>query len=435
MTYRQALRYINSLSKFGIRPGLERIQVLLEMLSCPQKNLKFVHVAGTNGKGSVCTFVSSILNAAGLKTGLFTSPSVLDFREQFQIGGAMISEKDFVDVFEYIMPFMRKMPKNGINLTQFELITAIAIFWFARENCDIVVLETGLGGRLDATNVVENVVCSVITSISYDHTNILGESISQIAEEKTGILKQNGTLVLYPKQYPQALCVIKAAAATLKNKVLTPDLTSLSNARSTIAAGTSFDYMGEDFKINLLGPHQVYNAITAITVASELDCHGGFTIPPQAVKDGLYNAKFPARFEVLSREPLIILDGAHNPGGASILADSLNLYLGKGRVIAVVGMLKDKDICNVLRIISPHVAEFIVVQPENPRAMDKFELHDLIVKNLNKPSVMATDLNNAVDIAFKMAFEQPSDTAVLVFGSLYLASQIRPMFLSFLRDH
>ncbi len=435
MTYRQALSYINSLSKFGIRPGLERIQVLLEMLSCPQKNLKFVHIAGTNGKGSVCTFVSSILNAAGLKTGLFISPFVLDFREQLQIDGAMISEKDFVDVFEYIMPFVRKMPKNGINLTQFELITAIAIFWFSRENCDIVVLETGLGGRLDATNVVENVVCSVITSISYDHTNILGESISQIATEKAGILKHNGTLVLYPKQDSQALCVIKAAAARLKNKVLTPDLASLSNVRSTIASRTSFDYMSKAFKVNLLGPHQVYNAITAITVASELNRCGGFTIPPQAVKDGLYNAKFPARFEVLSHEPLIILDGAHNPGGASVLADSLNLYLGKRRIIAIVGMLKDKDICNVLRIISPHVAEFIVVQPDNPRAMDKSELHNLIVKQLNKPSVVATDLNNAVEIAFKMASERPSDTAILVFGSLYLASQIRPMFLSFLRDH
>lgn len=435
MTYLQALRYINSLSKFGIRPGLERIQVLLEMLSFPQKNLKFVHVAGTNGKGSVCTFVASILKSAGLKTGLFISPFVLDFREQFQIDGTMISEKDFVDVFEYIMPFVKKMPKNGINLTQFELITAIAIFWFWRKNCDIVVLETGLGGRLDATNVVKNVICSVITSISYDHTNVLGESIFQIAAEKAGILKQNGTLVLYPTQDPQALCTINETAARLKNKVLIPDLTSLTNVKSTIANGTSFEYMGDAFKINLLGLHQVFNAITAITVADELYHYGGFKISPQAVKDGLFRAVFPARFEVLSREPFVILDGAHNPGGASVLADSLNLYLGKRRIIAIVGMLKDKDICDVLEIISPHVAEFIVVQPDNPRAMDKFELHDLIVKKLNKPSAVATDLKSAIEIAFKMATAKHFDSAVLVFGSLYLASQIRPMFLSFLRDH
>lgn len=435
MTYQQTLRYINSLSKFGIRPGLERIQVLLEMLSFPQKNLKFIHVAGTNGKGSVCTFVASILKSAGLKTGLFISPFVLDFREQFQIDGTMISEKDFVDVFEYIMPFVKKMPKNGTSLTQFELITAMAIFWFWRENCDIIVLETGLGGRLDATNVVENVICSVITSISCDHTNILGESISQIAAEKAGILKQNGTLVLYPNQDPLALCIIKEAAAQLKNKILVPDLTKLANVKSTIAAGTSFDYMGKAFKINLLGLHQVYNAITAITVADELDCGVGFKISPQAVKEGLFRAKFPARFEVLSREQLVILDGAHNPGGASVLADSLNLYLGKKRIIAVVGMLKDKDIYTVLEIISPYVAEFIVVQPGNPRAMDKSELHDLIVKKLNKPSIIAINLSNAIEIAFNMATSQLSDSAVLVFGSLYLASQIRPMFLSFLRGH
>ncbi len=435
MTYRQALRYINSLSKFGIKPGLERIQILLEMLSLPQKNLKFVHVAGTNAKGSVCTFVSSILKSAGFKTGLFISPFVLDFREQFQIDDTIISEKDFVDVFEYIMPFVKKMPKNGINLTQFELITAMAILWFWRENCDIVVLETGLGGRLDATNVVENVICSVITSISYDHTNILGESISQIAAEKAGILKQNGTLVLYPTQDPQALCVVKETAMRLKNKVLTPDLTNLSNVKSTIATGTSFDYMGKAFKINILGLHQVYNAITAITVTDALNHCSGFKIPPQAVKDGLFRAKFPARFEVLSRDPLVILDGAHNPGGAPVLADSISLYLGKGHIIAIVGMLKDKDICNVLEIISPHVAEFIVVQPDNPRAMDKYELHDLIIKKLNKPSVVATDLKNAIEIAFKMSTAQPSDSAILVFGSLYLASQIRPKFLSFLRDN
>ena len=425
MTYEQAIDYINSFLQFGIKPGLERVKFLLEMLGNPQKKLKFIHVAGTNGKGSTCTFISSILKASGLNTGLFTSPFVLDFRERFQINGNMISKEDFVDVLEYIIPFVKKMPKNGNELTEFELITVIALVWFERKNCDVVVLEVGLGGRLDATNVLEDALISVITSISYDHMNILGPTIREIAAEKAGILKPNGTLVLYPNQDEEAFLTVKNIAENLKNKIIIPDLNSLSNVKFNLN-GTQFTYLNETFTVNLLGKHQIYNAITVISVARAL-ANFGLKISVADMKSGLMKAKFFSRLEIISKTPLVILDGAHNLDGARVLADAINLYLSGKRVVAIVGMLKDKEISKVLGLVAPLISDFIVVQPDNPRAMDKFELNEL-VKIFNENSVVAEDLSVAVGLAFKKLTE---DSVLLVFGSLYLASQIRPILLSF----
>lgn len=425
MTYEQAINYVNSFLKFGINPGLERIKFLLEMLGDPQKKLKFIHVAGTNGKGSTCTFISSVLKASGRNTGLFISPFVLDFRERFQINGNMISKEEFVDILEYIIPFVKKMPKNENELTEFELITVIALVWFERKNCDVVILEVGLGGRLDATNVIDNALVSVITAISYDHMNILGTTISEIAMEKAGILKPDGTVVLYPKQEKEAFFTVKNIAENLKNKIIIPDLNSLSNMKFDLS-GTGFTYMNEAYEVKLLGEHQIYNAITAISVARELS-NMGLKISDKDIKFGLVNAKFYSRLEIISKKPLVILDGAHNLDGARALAEAIELYFSKKRVIAVVGMLKDKEVSKVLRVIVPLVSEFILVQPDNPRAMDKFELNEL-VKSFNAKSAVAEDLPSAVELAFN---KLDDDSVLLVFGSLYLASQIRPILLSF----
>lgn len=425
VTYEQAIDYVNSFLQFGIKPGLERVKFLLEMLGNPQKKLKFIHVAGTNGKGSTCTFISSILKASGLNTGLFTSPFVLDFLERFQINGNMISKEDFVDVLEYIIPFVKKMPKNGNKLTEFELITVIALVWFERKNCDVVVLEVGLGGRLDATNVIDDALISVITSISYDHMKILGTTIKEIATEKAGILKPNGTLILYPKQEKEAFLTVRNIAENLKNKVIIPDLKDLSNVNFNLN-GTQFAYMNEIFTIELLGKHQVYNAITAISVAMELN-NLGIKISVKNIKSGLMNAKFSSRMEIISKNPLVVLDGAHNLGGARVLADAIELYFGQKRVIAIVGMLKDKEVLKVLDVIVPFVSEFIVVQPDSPRAMGKFELYALLEK-FNENCTVAKDLSVAVGLAFSKVND---DSGLLVFGSLYLASQIRPILLSF----
>lgn len=428
MTYENALKYVNSFLQFGIKPGLERVKLLLEMLGNPQKDLKFVHVAGTNGKGSTCTFISSILKASGLKTGLFTSPFIVDFRERFQINGNMISEKEFVDILECIIPFVKKMPNNGSAITEFELITVIAFLWFAKENCDVVVLEVGLGGRFDATNVIESALVSVITSISYDHMNILGDTLEKIAYEKAGILKPNGSTVLYPKQEEAVFSTVKNVAEDLKNEIIIPDLDSLSEMKTDLL-GTKFNYMNESFEINLSGQHQVYNAITAISVARKL-AELGFGISNNDIKVGLKNANFTSRFEILSKKPLVILDGTHNSGGAKVLADAIREYLGGKRIIAIVGMLKDKDVEKVLLEVSPLVSEFIAVQPENPRAMSIAELSALI-KKYNKNCVDAENLYQAVNLAYE---KLDNDSVILVFGSLYLASQIRPILLSFCGD-
>lgn len=424
MTYEQALNYVNSFLQFGIKPGLERIKFLLNLIDNPQKDLKFIHVAGTNGKGSTCTFISSILKASGLKTGLFISPFVLDFRERFQIDGHMISKKDFVDIVEYIIPFVKKMPKNGSSLTEFELITVIALLWFKKKKCDIVILEVGLGGKLDATNVIDFALVSVITSISYDHMNILGNTIEKIATEKSGILKPNGTLVLYPKQTATSFSTIKKYAKKLNNKIIIPKINSVSNIKTDLY-GTTFNYMDENFKINLLGHHQIYNAITAITVVNELKKFG-FKISNDKIKSGLNLTNFNSRFEIISKNPLIILDGSHNYDGAKTMVDAVKCYVNKKNVIAITGMLKDKEVHKVLNLVAPLISEFITVQPDNPRAISKFELCD-IIKQFNKNCIVAKNLTSAVDIAIS---KLGTDSVLLVFGSLYLASQIRPILLS-----
>ena len=424
LTYDQALDYVNSFLRFGIQPGLERVKLLLEMLGNLQNDLKFVHVAGTNGKGSTCAFLSSILKVSGLKVGLFTSPFIVDFRERFQINDEMISREDFADIVEYIMPFARKLTENGNCLTEFEIITVIAFLWFKREHCDVVVLEVGLGGRLDATNVIETALVSVITAISLDHTQVLGNSIEEIAREKAGILKPNGTLVLYPSWDVAALSIIKKIAAELNNKVIVPDVSKIANISLGLPT-TRFSYLGETYDIGLLGEHQVYNAITALSAIHELR-KLGYEIPDDAVKLGLSKAKIPSRLEIISREPLVILDGTHNPGGAGVLADALETYLAGKKIIAIVGMLQDKDVAQVLGTLAPLVLEFIAAQPDNPRAMDKFELCRL-VQSLNKPCVVASDLTQAS----KFAIHQLDDSsALVVFGSLYLASEIRPILKS-----
>lgn len=425
MTYEQAVEYVNSFSKFGVRPGLRRVNLLLDMLGNPQNDLKFIHVAGTNGKGSTCAFLSSILKASGFKVGLFTSPFVVDFRERFQVDEEMISQEDFEDIVEYIMPFVRNLTKYGIFVTEFEIITVIAFFWFKKKSCDIVVLEVGLGGRLDATNVIKKALVSVITMVSLDHTNILGNTVEKIAREKAGILKPNGTLVLYPHQEVAALSEIKNIADSLNNKIVVPDVSKIANVTLGLST-TSFSYLGEMYDIKLLGEHQICNAVTAISVVNELRTFG-YEIPSDAMKAGLEHAKISSRFEIVSQKPLVILDGTHNPGGAKALAGAIKTYLGNKKIVAVVGMLQDKDVVNVIGVMSPLIEEFVAVQPDNPRSMSKFELCDLI-QTFHKPCKVAVNLTKAVELAFDML----DDSSVLVvFGSLYLASQIRPILKSF----
>ncbi len=428
MTYNEAVEKINSLLVFGSQPGLERIGEFVERIGSPDKRLKFVHVAGTNGKGSTCSFIASALTGSGYKTGLFISPFVLDFRERFMIDGEMIPPEVLADIVGELFPLTEKMKDEGKIITEFEFVLAVALVWYARENCDIVVLETGLGGRFDATNIIDTPLASVITSISLDHTKILGDTYAKIAFEKCGIIKPNGITVSYCEQHPEAMDVICKSAKNKNNKLLIANYEQCKIISSSIE-GTVFDYKLNNhiirLKIHLIGEHQVKNAVTALCTIEQLKKQG-YCIPDSSIIDSFERVRFPARMELLGKSPLVFLDGAHNPGGAMALSEAVDKYLKDKRKIGIVGMLADKDVESSLAFLIPKFDEIIAVAPNNLRKMSTGELAEIVKKYC--PRVTASDdLKEAYMSALSKAGK---DDAVIIFGSLYLASDMRKIILS-----
>ena len=432
MTYDEAVKKINSLLVFGSKPGLERINELVERIGSPDKKLKFVHIAGTNGKGSVCAMLSSVLRQAGYKTGLFISPFVIEFRERFQINGEMIPKSKLADIIEKIFPAVMQMKDEGKIITEFELVFAAALEWFADEKCDVVVLETGLGGRFDATNIIDTPLASVIMSISLDHTAILGDTCEKIAFEKCGIIKPDGITVAYGDQPRGVIDVIKRSADEKNNRLIIASTNSVKKIRSSID-GTEFVFGSEifnsgkniDLKISLLGEHQLKNASAALHTIAALRTKG-LEIPDTAVKNGLEKTFFPARMEVLCKAPVVILDGAHNPGGTYALYDALREILPDKKKIGIVGMLADKDVKGALSILIHEFDRIITVTPDNPRAMRSDELAS-VINSLGVPAEVCTEYDTAFGKA--LAYAEAVDGAVIVFGSLYLASDMRNVIL------
>lgn len=423
MTYLEAVSKINSLLQFGIRPGLERMELLLKKMGDPHKKLKFIHVAGTNGKGSVCALMSSILKEAGYRTGLFTSPYVTNFRERFQINGREIPEEDLARLLDWIFPMVEEMAKQGQVITEFELITALAFQWFLEEKCHIVVLEVGLGGRFDATNVIDTPEAAVIMSISLDHTGILGDTVEKIAFEKCGIVKRNGDVILYPEQESGVGGVASQAVEAQGGRLILPSLDWVQEL-SFSADHTLIRYRGQEYRLPLLGSHQVKNTAVAFAVAETL-VEKGYHISNQALRDGIANTHIPARLEVLGEKPLVLLDGAHNPGAAQVLAEAVKKYLPRRRIIGVMGMLRDKDCQTVLKSLAPLFAALIAVTPDNPRALPAGELAEKARPYCGDVTV-EEDLSAAIGRSRQLAGE---NGAVVICGSLYLAGQIRPLLL------
>lgn len=429
MTYEEALNKINSLLRFGIKPGLERVAKLLELLGNPQDKLKFVHVAGTNGKGSVCALLSSVLTKAGCKTGLYISPYIVDFRERMQINGQMISQQELSDLVEKTFPLAEQMAANGEEITEFEFITALALQWYAQSHCDVVVLEVGLGGRFDATNIISAPLVSVIMSISLDHTAILGDTVEQIAFEKCGIIKQGGTTVCFPTQPQSALHVIKQTATERENILLVADLNMVTPI-STGLHGTELRYKNNTLHLPFIGDHQIKNAVTALT-AIEVLRQKGIAISEQAVIDGFDRASFPARLEVLCDKPVFLLDGAHNPSGAAALADAIKEYLPSENVVCMMGMLADKDTHMAVQALSGLFSHVITLAPSNPRALSAADLAAQWQGHCK--SVLALD---DIDEAINKAFELVAPNgAVVVCGSLYLAGDVRPHTIAYLKQN
>ena len=426
MNYSEAKAYVDSTEKFGIKPGLDRIKKMMTYLGNPQDKLQFVHVAGTNGKGSTCTMLSAILTGAGYRTGLFTSPYVINFRERFMVDGEMITEDEFAGIMTRVKTVNDLLEKSGCNLTQFELITAVAFLWFAQKECDVVVLECGLGGRLDSTNVIKEPLCSVITKISLDHTDILGDTIEKIAGEKAGIIKPGCPVVLAPNQRQEAVSVVVRRCAELGSPLTVSGMDTVS-VKAMLPTMTEVYYAGLRLMVPLAGPHQVENAITAVNAARELNGLG-FRLPDSKIAAGIAQAKIPARFEIISHDPLVVVDGAHNPDGIDALCHSIDALLGGRSIVGIIGMLRDKAYEDALSEIIPRFDMVMTVTPNSPRALSAKELAACAQQFAGEGvSVKPVDsLKKAAYTALDMADEA---SAVVVCGSLYLASEMLPMML------
>lgn len=419
MKYEEALDYLRSFGRVPATTDLHRIKRLLAGLGNPQDSLKFLHIAGTNGKGSVAAFCASALKESGYRTGLYISPFVVRINERIQINGEYIPDDLFASVIEKVKSVA---DKNRDDYAQFDILTAAALEWYARNYCDIVVLETGLGGRLDATNAVMKTVVSVITSVSYDHTEILGNTIEEIAYEKAQIIKEGCCAVVYPVQEKGAFDIISQTAERKHAELNVPDLSGLEITDSSLEY-TKFRYKDNDYIITMAGRHQVLNAVTAIEALDELSYNGYYNLIKEKIVLGLMKASNPARFETVSGKPAVILDGAHNPSGTQALADTVREYLGGRKTAFVVAMMRDKNTDESVKNISSAASEIIVTQIDNPRCMAAGELADVVSKYCGSVSV-CTDPAQAVDMAVASGAD-----AVVVCGSLYLVSEVRKKFV------
>lgn len=420
MDYTEAKSYIDSAVKFGSKLGLETITALCARLGNPQDSLRFVHVAGTNGKGSTCTMISSILTKAGYKTGLFLSPHMAEHRDSVLINGEMMSETAFAESMTDVKAAAEKLAAEGIDATEFELLTACALFWFRRSGCDIVVLETGLGGRLDATNVVQTTLVSVITAIAMDHMQYLGDTIEQIAQEKCGIIKPGRVTVSYADQPKAAMSMILSAAAERENVIIIPDSGQLAFEDNELF-GVTVDYRGIKARLRLPGRHQAGNAAMSIETAFALRERYGFDIPDDAVSAGLEAAYLPARHELLCRKPLVLLDGAHNLQGIEALADSVKRELSGRRLAVIMGMLRDKQYDECIGIMAHLADKLFAVKPDNARALEAEEVA-AVAGAYGCETQSYRDMDEAVRDALAFC---GADGALVICGSLYMADKMR----------
>ncbi len=416
MNYTEAIEYIHSVNWTFCKPGLERVSELCHALGDPQNKLKYIHVAGTNGKGSFCAMTDSILRKAGYKVGLFTSPYIVEFNERMRINGENISNEELCELVEYIKPIADKMTDKP---TEFELITALAFLYFARHDCDVVVLECGLGGRLDATNIIKTPILSVITGIALDHTSILGDTVEKIAAEKAGIIKKD-TPVLWCGKDNSAKQVISDRAKEIGAPILKVDRSTLKINEMTLS-GTSFDY-GErqGMTLSLLGTYQPENATNVLTAIDTLNSLG-FRIDDKAIYEGLRAVRWQARFEVINKDPLVIADGGHNPEGIDSAVRSIEKYFGDEKVGIVTGVMADKDYNYMADRIASVAEKVFTLTPDNPRALDA-ESYAKVFSSLGVDSTACASVDNAVKNALDWA--KKNNKPIISLGSLYMYCEV-----------
>lgn len=420
MTYEEALQYIQTVSWKGSKLGLERTQELLHKLGNPEKEMKFIHLAGTNGKGSTASMLATILERAGYKVGLYTSPYIMRYNERMQIDHQEIPDDELAAITEHIKPIADAMEDVP---TEFELNTALAMEYFCRNHCDIVVLEVGMGGELDSTNVIAAPEVAIITAMGLDHVAELGPTMSDIARAKAGIIKPGCDVVSYGGNEDADVVIAKtcqAKGATLHQ----PDFSAITPGAFGLE-GQSFSYKTwQDVRIPLVGEYQMKNAAVVLEAVAVLR-QRGWRISDENVRDGLATTKWPARFEVLRREPTFIVDGGHNPHGIRATAQSLQRMFPGRKFTFVTGVMADKDVESILGIVAPIAKQFFTVRPDNPRAMAADEL----ARRIRALGVSAEPCDS-VEAGVERAIQaEGKDGVAVALGSLYMSGEVRACFL------
>ena len=412
MTCQDAIQYIHATGMYGSRPGLERIRTLLQAMGNPHCGLRFIHVAGTNGKGSVCAMLGTVLREAGYSVGMFTSPYIRRFEERIQWNGTPIDGEDLAQITAYVRPFADAMEERP---TEFELVTAIGFEYFRRRGVDVVVLEVGLGGRLDPTNIIEDPLLSIITGIDFDHTSLLGNTIQAIAAEKAGIVKE-GRPCLFGGKETSACRTVRTIAKQRNAPFYTVDRSELRVSAYTLE-GTTFDFQGyQDMFLPLLGSYQPQNVTTVLT-ALDILREQGLEISSDAIRRGLRKVRWPARFEVLMKDPLVICDGGHNPQGVESAVKSIQTYFPEQRVNILSAVMADKDYDGMIERLKPVTAHAFAVSTGMPRALSAeeyagyFQAHKL-------PATACEDPAEGIREAIRVSREQ--GLPLICLGSLYL---------------
>lgn len=419
MDYASALKYIHGTYRFGSKLGLDNITCLLDKLGNPQDDLKVIHVAGTNGKGSTVSFISKILDSAGYRVGIFTSPFLEKFTERIRINDNHIPDGDLGRITGIIKEKVEEMLAEGnAHPTEFEIVTAIAFLYFKEAQVDYVALEVGLGGRMDSTNVVKKPIMTVITPVALDHTEFLGDTLYAVAGEKAGIMKDHVPCVIYPQQ-PEAMKRIKEVALERNAELTIVDFTRCKIIEMSLE-GTTFEFCNQHYKIGLCGTHQVYNAIVAMTAVEKLVDKKECTVTHQQILKGLETTKWGGRFEVMSHKPLVIIDGAHNLHGAIGLEQALESYLKGKKLAAVIGILGDKSYEDIIDLLAPRFSEVVVTEPDNPRALAMETLGSLI-EGYGITVQYQRNIQKAVD----QALEIKNLDGLIIFGSLYMIGAVR----------
>ncbi|WP_317856111.1 folylpolyglutamate synthase/dihydrofolate synthase family protein [Chakrabartyella piscis] len=429
MNYIESIQFLETEIGFASCPGLERVAELLKRMGNPQNSLSITHVAGTNGKGSATAMLSSILQEAGYKTGAYTSPHLERYNERFVIDGVEITDDDFSEIITEVRTHWEEMKAENLDLpTLFEVVTVAAFLYFAKKQVDVLILEVGLGGRFDATNIVETPLISLIMSISIDHTDFLGNTLGEIAKEKAGIIKKNCPVVLY-SQEELVYNIVQNTAILLDapfHMVEEPTVI----IHSETLEGTCFSVHTKDFAykqitLSLLGKHQVQNCIAVLETCFVLQ-EKGLCITQEHVISGLAKTKWAGRLEIIGQEPLLLIDGAHNRDGIYRLSECIATYFTDKQITLVLGVLGDKEYEDMANSILPYASRVILTEPHSHRKLAVGSLAE-VAQKFEIPMFLEEIIENAIDKAISIT---PKDDVILCCGSLYLIGDIRKYILS-----